>query len=128
MNTPIAFTPADIITCISSVAALIVALNAAVIVLVSWYRKAHQPELLQNEKIKELEERVKMLESGQNATNQELTVIKTSFSNLEDEIKKFQRIMVRSLQALSEHAIDGNNTEQLLKAIDALNDYMLDKM
>lgn len=128
MDAQLMFTPADLITCISAIAAFIISINAAAVVVISWHKKMHQPEVLQNEKIKALEERVKLLEASQNGVIAELNAIKTSFKEVEAESRKFQRIMVRGLQALSEHAIDGNNTEQLLKAIDALNDYMLEKM
>ena len=128
MNQPIVFTPADVIQMVSTVAALIVSVNAAVLVFVSLHKKAHHPEEVQNEKILSLEDRMDRLERKHDALE----------STVDSSIKKFeaisegslirQRLMIKSLQALSEHAIDGNNIAQLQKSVENLNEYLLKNM
>lgn len=113
---------------VSTVAALIVSINAAVLVFVNVHKKAHHPEEVQNEKISSLEDRMDRLERKHDALE----------STVDSSIKKFeavskdslvrQRLMIKSLQALSEHAIDGNNTTQLQKSVEDLNEYLLKNM
>lgn len=127
MNDPIIFTPNELTQLILSVAGFIVAVNAAIAVLISWLNKARKPETIQNERISNLEEAVNDLNSEINAIKKAYVESREELSAIETDGKKFQRVMVKSLQALTEHAINGNNRDQLKGAIQALNDYLVDK-
>lgn len=127
MNDPIIFTPNELTQLILSVAGFIVAVNAAIAVLISWLNKARKPETIQNERISSLEEAVNDLNSEINAIKKAYVESREELSAIETDGKKFQRVMVKSLQALTEHAINGNNRDQLKGAIQALNDYLVDK-
>lgn len=127
MNDPIIFTPNELTQLILSVAGFIVAVNAAIAVLISWLNKARKPETVQNERISNLEEAVNDLNSEINAIKKAYVESREELSAIETDGKKFQRVMVKSLQALTEHAINGNNRDQLKGAIQALNDYLVDK-
>lgn len=127
MNDPIIFTPSEVTQLILSVAGFIVAVNAAIAVLISWLNKARKPEAVQNERIDSLEKAVNDLNNEINAIKSDYVESREELSAIETDSKKFQRVMVKSLQALTEHAINGNNRDQLKGAIQALNDYLVDK-
>ena len=128
MNQPIVFTPADVIQMVSTVAALIVSVNAAVLVFVSLHKKAHHPEEVQNEKILSLEDRMDRLERKHDALESTVDSSIKKFEAISEESLIRQRLMIKSLQALSEHAIDGNNIAQLQKSVENLNEYLLKNM
>lgn len=128
MNQPTMFTPADVIQMVSTVAALIVSVNAAVLVFVSIHKKAHHPEEVQNKKISSLEDRMDRLERKHDALESTVASSIKKFETISEESLVRQRLMIKSLQALSEHAIDGNNTVQLQKSVEALNEYLLKNM
>ena len=128
MDQPIMFTPADVIQMVSTVAALIVSVNAAVLVFVNIHKKAHHPEEVQNEKISSLEDRIHRLERKHDALESTVDSSIKRFEALYEEGLVRQRIMIKSLQALTEHAIDGNNKAQLQKSVEDLNEYLLTNM
>ena len=128
MNQPIVFTSADVIQMVSTVAALIVSVNAAVLVFVSLHKKAHHPEEVQNEKISSLEDRMDRLERKHDALESTVASSIKKFEAISEESLIRQRLMIKSLQALSEHAIDGNNIAQLQKSVENLNEYLLKNM
>ncbi len=128
MNQPIMFTPAGVIQMVSTVAALIVSINAAVLVFVGIHKKAHHPEELQKAKIASLEDRMDRLEKKHDALESTVDSSIKRFEALYEESLVRQRIMIKSLQALTEHAIDGNNKAQLQKSVEDLNEYLLTNM
>lgn len=128
MNQPTMFTPADVIQMVSTVAALIVSINAAVLVFVGIHKKAHHPEEIQNKKIASLEDRMDRLEKKHNTLESTVDSSIKKFEALYEESLIRQRLMIKSLQALSEHAIDGNNKAQLQKSVEDLNEYLLTNM
>ncbi len=128
MNQQIMFTPADVIQMVSTVAALIVSVNAAVLVFVGIHKKAHHPEEVQNEKISSLEDRMDRLERKHDALESTVDSSIKKFEAVSEESLLRQRLMIKSLQALSEHAIDGNNTTKLQKSVEDLNEYLLKNM
>lgn len=128
MNQPTMFTPADVIQMVSTVAALIVSINAAVLVFVNIHKKTHHPEEVQNEKISSLEDRMDRLERKHDALESTVYSSIKKFEAISEESLVRQRLMIKSLQALSEHAIDGNNIAQLQKSVEALNEYLLKNM
>ena len=128
MDQPIMFTLADVIQMVSTVAALIVSINAAVLVFVNIHKKVHHPEEVQNEKISSLEDRMDRLEKKHDALESTVDSSIKKFEALSEESLVRQRLMIKSLQALSEHAIDGNNIAQLQKSVENLNEYLLKNM
>jgi predicted negative regulator of RcsB-dependent stress response len=50
-----------------------------------------------------------------------------SYDKRIEDIEKGNKVTQRAILALLEHAIDGNNKNQLIKAKDNLNDYLTDR-
>lgn len=128
MDSPIVFTLNDIIHLVGVISGFLVALNAAVIVLSGWHKKLRIPEAVQNERITTLEDQVKELQKSYLALNEKLQFQIDRLEKRERDLMTFEKLTIKSLQALSEHAIDGNNMKGLMETTDEMNNYLLDKM
>lgn len=87
--------------------------GAIIISVINWFRK---PDITRDEKLKRHDE---LLDND----NKRL-------KNLEErqaEMEKSQRLLLKGMEALMRHAIDGNNKDQLQKESDNLHDYIFNK-
>lgn len=128
MDSPIVFTLNDVIHLVGVISGFLVAINAAVLVLSGWHKKIRVPEAVQNERITTLEDQVKDLQKGYLALNEKLQFQINRLEKRERDLMTFEKLTIKSLQALSEHAIDGNNMKGLMETTDEMNNYLLDKM
>ena len=117
------FTPTQVYTFIVSVLAFIASVGAAATAIGKAIAKAKQPETDQNNRIKNLEERVSSVEK---------TLEKhTSFFSTDDArmtaLEEANKVLMRALLAILAHEIDGNNTAELKTAHRELQDYLLRK-
>ena len=119
LNTNISFTLADV----SIALGLIVSAAAAWGVCLKFYNWAKKPNEAQNERI--------------DAHDKEIADIKKTLGEhekwFEKDLKKFEaietenHIELQALLALLEHGIDGNNIDQMQKAKDTLQSYLISK-
>lgn len=84
-----------------------------IIALVKWY---HKPD---DERDKKLKRHDELLDND----NKRLKVLEER----QAEMEKSQRLLLKGMEALMRHAIDGNNKEQLQKESDNLHDYIFNK-
>ena len=87
--------------------------GAIIVSVINWFRK---PDITRDEKLKRHDE---LLDND----NKRL-------KNLEErqaEMEKSQRLLLKGMEALMRHAIDGNNKDQLQKESDNLHDYIFNK-
>lgn len=75
-------------------------------------------------KVKEAKEPTQDLEKR--VADLERKILESYDKRIED-IEKGNKVTQRAILALLEHAIDGNNKNQLIKAKDNLNDYLTDR-
>lgn len=75
-------------------------------------------------KVKEAKEPTQDLEKR--VAELERKILESYDKRIED-IEKGNKVTQRAILALLEHAIDGNNKNQLIKAKDNLNDYLTDR-
>jgi hypothetical protein len=127
MNNAIVFTPAEATQVILTIAGFIVAINAAALVIISWWNNLRKPETLQNERIENLEIAVKSLSEEIPKMKEAYHKKSSELAEYESDNRNFQRVIIKSLQALTEHAINGDNEDQLRSAIESLNNYLVDK-
>lgn len=114
MNEPITFTPQQVFELILWVCGAIVSVSAAITVIIKVVQKAKAPEKTQNERIDSLE---KWREK-----------VDTMFDNDNKRLKALEegnRITQEALLALLGHAKDGNNKEQIAKAEEDLQKYLI---
>ncbi len=124
----IVINPQDLWQVVVAVGAGIVTLAGAGGVITSAIRKAKSPNKIQNERLDALEEHVKEIDERLVLGNKRFESDTTRVCTLEDSVKASNKVIIESLQALTAHAIDGNNTEKLHQAEKALNDYLIGKI
>lgn len=103
-------------TLITTACAFIISASAAFKIVVDAIKKLRAPEKTQDDRIKAIEERMDRYEEYFLNDKKRL-----------DAIELGSRVTQQALLALLGHAIDGNNNDQLTKAKDALNEYLINR-
>lgn len=116
MNSPIMITPADIVSIFLGICAAIVSISAATTVIIKLVQHAKAPDKKQNERLDELERKVKHFDSLFDNDNKRL-----------NELEEGNRVTQQALLALLSHSINGNDTDKLTKARDDLQTYLIEK-
>ena len=116
MNNPIMITPADIVSIFLGICAAIVSISAATTVIIKLIQHAKAPDKKQNERLDELERKVKHFDSLFDNDNKRL-----------NELEEGNRVTQQALLALLSHSINGNDTDKLTKARDDLQTYLIEK-
>lgn len=128
MDQPIMLTPQDIFAIVVAVCGAIVTVSAAMTAIAKLINKTKEPNKKQDEKIAALEEEVKKinerLERGDNRFHEDADRVDA----LEASMKTTNKVIIESLQALTAHAIDGNNTQELKDAKKSLDDYLINRV
>jgi septal ring factor EnvC (AmiA/AmiB activator) len=122
---PIVISPNDLWQVIVAVCGGIIALSGAGAVITGIVHKAKAPNVKQNQRLDAIEEDIKKINERLDADNGRFADDADRIDELEQTMKFTTKLIIESLQALTSHAIDGNNIEQLKKADDSLNNYLL---
>lgn len=101
---------------IQVICAGVVALGGAGGVFVALYKWFKKPDVERDDKLKRHDE---LLDND----NKRLKALEER----QAEMEKSQRLLLKGMEALMRHAIDGNNKEQLQKESDNLHDYIFNK-
>ena len=125
---PITIIPAELWNVVLAIGGGILTLSGAGAVIVNIIQKAKAPNQEQNKRLDALEQNVKQIEERLKLGNKRFELDAGKMDDLETAMKNTNKIIVESLQALTAHAIDGNNFEQLRSAEKSLNDYLIDKI
>lgn len=128
MNEPIGITPSELWSVVLAVCGAIITISGAIAVIVNFVHKAKEPNKIQNERIDKLEEAVETINNRLDRGDRHFLSDAERMSALEREAKATNKVIIESLQALTSHAIDGNNVEQLKQSKKSLDDYLLDKI
>lgn len=106
----------EFISTILTIFQLIISFGTVCTLLYAFVKFSQKPQQTQDERINSLEDRVSVLEGKQNDTNERL-------SNIENG----NHVIQQSLLAMLDHAINGNNTESLIRTRDLLYQYLTKK-
>lgn len=128
MTEPIGITPAELCSIVLAVCGAIITVSGAIAVIVNFVHKAKEPNKIQNERIDTLEKNAKEINDRLERVDRHFISDAERMSALEREVKDTNKVIIESLQALTSHAIDGNNVEQLKQSKKSLDDYLLDKI
>ena len=128
MTEPIGITPAELLSIVLAVCGAIITVSGAIAVIVNFVHKAKEPNKIQNERIDKLEEAVETINDRLDRGDRHFISDDERMSSLEHEVKKTNKVIIESLQALTSHAIDGNNVEQLKQSEKTLNNYLINKI
>lgn len=127
MNKPIMITPQELIAIILAICGAIITVSGAITVIARAVNKAKEPENKQNERISNLEEEVKKINSRLEDGDKRFDEDAGRFDELEASMKKTNTVIIRSLNAIISHSINGNSVESLKKSKEELDEYLLNK-
>lgn len=96
------------------VCSLITNVSAAILVITMWIGKAKSPNAKQNERLAALEEDMKFVKSCLDNDNKRMKI--------QEEGNRYTQ---QAILALMSHAINGNDTDKLVKARDELEEYLI---
>ena len=99
----------------------IITVSGAIGWIIKWVQAAKKPS-------DDLRARVSNLETQIADYDQYFRNDKTRIDEIESNNKGFQRMVIQSLQALTDHALNGNNNKGLEDASEALNRYLTNKI
>lgn len=101
----------------------LITIAAAVSIVVSAVKKLKEPENVQNNKIRDIEDKMKHLEDR-------LKKHEEYFNNDNKRllaIEEGNRVTQKALLALMSHAINGNDVDKLKEAENSLREYLINK-
>lgn len=128
MNEPIGMTPAEVWQLILVICGAIITVSGAISVIINLANKAKEPNKMQDQRIKALEEKVDEITGRLKEGDKHFDSDNERMDALERSMKETNQVIIESLQALTAHAIDGNNTQELKEAKKRLDDYLIKKV
>ena len=128
MENQIVTTPQEVINAILALCGAIITISAALTVIIKAIDKARQPNKRQDERIAALEENVQKIEDRLQLGNVRFQSDSDRMTQIETDVKEANKVIIEGLQALTAHAIDGNNTDNLYEAKRRLDDYLIGKL
>ena len=128
MENQIVTTPQEVINAILALCGAIITISAALTVIIKAIDKARQPNKRQDERIAALEENVQKIEDRLKLGNVRFQSDSDRMTQIETDVKEANKVIIEGLQALTAHAIDGNNTDNLYEAKRRLDDYLIGKL
>ena len=128
MEQPIMLTPHDIVNIILAICGAIITISGAIAIIVKAVDKAKEPNKKQDERIGALEEEVAKINDRLQQGNIRFETDAERMEKLEAAMKETNKVIIESLQALTAHAIDGNNTQELKDAKKRLDDYLINRV
>lgn len=97
-----------------AIATIVSTIGGAVEKVVKLVKAARQPEQDQNDEIKEIKDRLGKLE--RNLLTDEKQI---------NDARECNRVLTIGMMAMLEHGINGNNVEQMQKAKEGIEDYLV---
>lgn len=128
MNEPIGLTPAEVWQLILVICGAIITVSGAISVIINLANKAKEPNKMQDQRIAALEEMVNDITDRLEKGDRHFDSDQKRMDALERSMKETNRVIIESLQALTAHAIDGNNSQELKEAKKRLDDYLIKKV
>ena len=128
MNEPITFTPHELVNIILAVCGAIITISGANASSRRAGEKAREPNKKQDERIAQLEQDVKKINERLQLGNVRFQSDAERVDTLEKSVRETNKVIIESLQALTAHAIDGNNIDDLKEAKKRLDDYLINKV
>lgn len=101
----------------------LITIAAAVTIVINAFKKLKEPENVQNQKLKEMDERMKTFEDR-------LKKHEEYFDNDNKRllaIEEGNRVTQKAILALMSHAINGNDIDKLKEAENSLREYLINK-
>lgn len=127
MEHPITITPQEIINTILALCGAIITISAAMTVIVKAVEKLRQPNKKQDERLDKVEQDIKGIKERLRDGDHQFYLDTERMGKIETSQKEINIIIIESLQALTKHAIDGNDVESLRESKKRLDDFLTEK-
>ena len=127
MDSPIVITPQDIINVVLALCGAIITISGAGTIIIRAIAKAREPNKKQDERLDKVEQDIKSIKERFRDENHSIYTQQERITGIESAQKETNIIIIKSLQALIDHAIDGNNTSKLERCKEQLDGYLIDK-
>ena len=127
MENPITITPQEIINTILAMCGAIITISAAMTVIIKAVEKLRQPNKKQDERLDKVEQDIKSIRERLRDGDHQFFLDTERMGKIETSQKEINIIIIESLQALTKHAIDGNDVESLRESKKRLDDFLTEK-
>lgn len=127
MENPITITPQEIINTILALCGAIITISAAMTVIIKAVEKLRQPNKKQDERLDKAEQDIKGIKERLRDGDHQFFLDTERMGKIETSQKEINIIIIESLQALTKHAIDGNDVESLRESKKRLDDFLTEK-
>lgn len=127
MEHPITITPQEIINTILALCGAIITISAAITVIIKAVEKLRQPNKKQDERLDKVEQDIKNIRERLRDGDHQFFLDTERMGKIETSQKEINIIIIESLQALTKHAIDGNDVESLRESKKRLDDFLTEK-
>lgn len=127
MENHITITPQEIINTILALCGAIITISAAMTVIVKAVEKLRQPNKKQDERLDKVEQDIKSIKERLRDGDHQFFLDTERMGKIETSQKEINIIIIESLQALTKHAIDGNDVESLRESKKRLDDFLTEK-
>ena len=127
MENPITITPQEIINTILALCGAIITISAAMTVIIKAVEKLRQPNKKQDERLDKAEQDIKNIRERLRDGDHQFYLDTERMGKIETSQKEINIIIIESLQALTKHAIDGNDVESLRESKKRLDDFLTEK-
>jgi hypothetical protein len=127
MENPITITPQEIINTILALCGAIITISAAMTVIIKAVEKLRQPNKKQDERLDKVEQDIKSIRERLRDGDHQFFLDTERMGKIETSQKEINIIIIESLQALTKHAIDGNDVESLRESKKRLDDFLTEK-
>lgn len=128
MNEPIMLSPNDLFNMFMVLCGAIITVSSAITVILNLIKKSREPEHNQDERIKKLEIEVEKINDRLQLDSIRFETDSERVTKLENSMRQTNKVIIEGLQALTAHAIDGNNFEELKEAKKKLDEYLVDRV
>lgn len=123
MNTPIMFTPSEILSGFLFLCGALITISSVMNVILKFFEWKNRPNQIQDERIKGLEI---ILQEHERKFSDYDRFFLSDKARL-DDIDRSNKVTQKALLALLSHAINGNDVDNLQKAKSDLEDYLTNK-
>lgn len=135
----IVINPQDLWQVILAISGGVVTLSSAGAVITGIAHKAKSPNAKQNERLDALEaglkktdtkveDEIAKINARLELGNKRFEADSKKTCSLEESVKETNKVIIEGLQALTAHAIDGNNIDRLKHSEEALNKYLRENL
>lgn len=135
MNTAITLTPSEIFGLILAICGAIITISGAATAITKLVEKTKAPNKKQDERLEILENTDREMKEKFEDEEERFAQFQEMIAEFNERIEKNEeasrqtnKVIIESLQALTAHAIDGNNTDSLKLSKKKLDEYLLNRI